>query len=54
METGLGAIYEDTDETHCRTNPESYRVRQGEVKKGDVVQAKMAPGGGHCMWIRPL
>ncbi|SHJ61925.1 alpha-glucosidase [Pseudozobellia thermophila] len=45
--------YEDTDETHFKNNPEAYRVRQGTVKKGDLVRAKMAPGGGHCMWIRP-
>ena len=45
--------YEDTPETHCKTNPEAYQVRVGALKKGDVVQAKMAPGGGHCMWIRP-
>ena len=47
------AFYEDTEETHCKTNPEAYQVRKGKVKKGDVVKAMMAPGGGHCMWIRP-
>jgi alpha-glucosidase len=46
-------FYEDTKETHCKTNPEAYQVRKGRVKKGDVVEAVMAPGGGHCMWIRP-
>lgn len=46
--------YEDTEETHGTTNPEAYRVRQGTVKKGDVVKAVMAPGGGHCMWIKPM
>lgn len=45
--------YEDTDETHFMDNPEAYRVREGTVKKGDTVNAKMVPGGGHCMWIRP-
>jgi alpha-glucosidase len=45
--------YEDTEETNCLTKPEAYRVRKGKVKKGDVVNAVMAPGGGHCMWIRP-
>lgn len=45
--------YEDTDETNFKTNPESYRVRKGTVKKGDVIDAKIAPGGGHCMWVRP-
>ncbi|MDW7692910.1 glycoside hydrolase family 97 catalytic domain-containing protein [Flammeovirgaceae bacterium SG7u.111] len=45
--------YEDTEETHCKTNPEAYRVRKGSVEKGEIVKAVMASGGGHCMWIRP-
>ncbi|WP_200978881.1 glycoside hydrolase family 97 protein [Echinicola sp. 20G] len=47
-------FYEDTEETHCKTNPEAYQVRKGTVKKGDIIKAVMAPGGGHCMWIRPF
>ncbi|MDE3742675.1 glycoside hydrolase family 97 protein [Maribacter polysaccharolyticus] len=46
-------FYEDTQETDSRTNPEAYQVRTATVMKGAVVQAKMVPGGGHCMWIRP-
>lgn len=46
-------FYEDTDETHCKTNPEAYQIRNAKVRKGDVIKAVMAPGGGHCMWIRP-
>lgn len=46
-------LYEDAPDTHCRTNPEAYQVRTIKVTKGDVVKAIMAPGGGHCMWIRP-
>jgi alpha-glucosidase len=46
--------YEDTEETHCKTNPEAYRIRKGTVKKGDELKAVLAPGGGHCMWIRPV
>ena len=45
--------YEDTKETNCKTNPEAYQVRKGTVKKGDEIKAVLAPGGGHCMWIRP-
>ncbi|MDF9799262.1 hypothetical protein OKW21_004525 [Catalinimonas alkaloidigena] len=44
--------YEDTYETHGKSNPEAYQIRKGTVRKGDIVKAKMAPGGGHCMWIR--
>ncbi|MBU2905132.1 glycoside hydrolase family 97 protein [Arenibacter algicola] len=46
--------YEDAPETHCKTNPEAYQVRNGKVKKDDVIRAIMAPGGGHCIWIRPV
>ena len=28
-------------------------IPNSKVKKGDVIKAVMAPGGGHCMWIRP-
>ena len=47
-------FYEDKEETHCKTNPEAYRVRKAKVKKDDVIKAIIAPGGGHCMWIRPV
>jgi alpha-glucosidase len=49
----LVTYYEDTPETHCKTNPEAYQIREGKIKKGDIINIKMAPGGGHCMWIRP-
>ena len=45
--------YEDTEDTDSKTNPEAYQVHTATVKKGDVIKAKMAAGGGHCMWIRP-
>ena len=45
--------YEDTKDTHGMKNPEAYQVRKGNIKKGDIIKAIMAPGGGHCMWIRP-
>jgi len=53
-QTYQATFYEDTKETHCKTNPEAYQIRKSEVKKGDLIQAKLAPGGGHCMWIRPM
>lgn len=46
-------FYEDTKETHCKTNPEAYQVRKANVKKGEIIKAELAPGGGHCMWIKP-
>ncbi len=42
-------FYEDTNETHFETNKESYQIRKTTLGNGDVVKAKLAPGGGHCM-----
>jgi len=46
-------FYEDTLESHYINNRESYRVRKGKATSADTIEARMAPGGGHCMWIRP-
>jgi len=35
------------------TQRELYQVRQIKVKQGDTISTRIAPGGGHCMWIRP-
>lgn len=35
------------------TKRELYQVRKMTVKQGDTITAQIAPGGGHCMWIRP-
>jgi len=45
--------YEDAPDSHYVTNREAYRIRHGTVKRGDTIQARLAPGGGHCLWIRP-
>ena len=44
-------FYEDADATDCKTNPEAYQVRKAEVTKGQIINAKLASGGGHCMYI---
>lgn len=35
------------------TKRELYQIRKMQVKQGDSISASIAPGGGHCMWIRP-
>lgn len=35
------------------TKRELYQIRNMTVQKGDKIAAHIAPGGGHCMWIRP-
>ena len=36
-----------------KTRRELYQVKKLTVKKGDTIPVVMAPGGGHCMWLRP-
>lgn len=44
-------LYEDTPETHYQHNREAYRVRAKQVTSEDIVEAILAPGGGHCMLL---
>ena len=37
----------------AKTKREHYQIRTDQVMKGDLISAQIAPGGGHCMWIRP-
>ncbi|MFC1764309.1 glycoside hydrolase family 97 catalytic domain-containing protein [Planctomycetota bacterium] len=36
-----------------KTRRELYQVKKITAQKGDTIPVTMAPGGGHCMWIRP-
>ncbi len=36
-----------------KTRRELYQVKKITANKGDVIPVVIAPGGGHCMWIRP-
>jgi alpha-glucosidase len=39
--------------TAQKTRRELYQVKTIIAKKGDTLPVVIAPGGGHCMWIRP-
>lgn len=39
--------------TATETKRERYQVKKMTAKKGDLIPVVIAPGGGHCMWIRP-
>lgn len=45
--------YEDAPESHYLDNKEAYRIQRVTVVRNGLIRAKLAPGGGHCMWIRP-
>jgi hypothetical protein len=46
-------LYEDGPNAHFKSNRESYQTKTIEVQKGDCITAKLAPGGGHCLYLRP-
>ena len=52
-ETYRATLYEDAPEAHYINNREAYRVKKIIVKHGDTVEAAMAPGGGHCVYLEP-
>lgn len=45
--------YEDAPDAHYQTNREAYRVRESRVASTDTIVAKLAPGGGHCLILKP-
>ncbi len=45
-------LYEDGQDSHYITNKDEYQIRRMQVRKGDIVNVQLAPGGGHCMWLR--
>ena len=47
-------IYKDAPDAHGIDNPEAYVITRTIVKKGDVIPAALALGGGHAMILRPV
>jgi len=51
----VATFYEDTSDTHFLNNKEAYRVRKNiPLEKGSEITIKMAPGGGHSIWLVPV
>jgi alpha-glucosidase len=46
-------LYQDAPDAHGVKNPEAYEIKTASVKRGDVIRAQMAVGGGHAMILRP-
>ncbi len=51
--TYQATLYEDAPDAHYLNNREAYTVRQQTVTNQSVIEAKMAPGGGHCIRLVP-
>lgn len=46
-------LYEDEPDAHYLHNREAFRVRVQAVRRGDILEARMAPGGGHSIYLEP-
>jgi alpha-glucosidase len=46
-------VFQDAGDAHYQTNRSAYTVGHREVTAGDTVEAQLAPGGGHCLMIKP-
>lgn len=44
-------MYEDAPQSHYITNREAYTIRKIQVKHGQTLPIRMAPGGGHCIYL---
>ena len=45
-------LYEDSGDAHYETHPTAYQIRTIEVKSGDVLTLRLAPGGGAAATIQ--
>ncbi|MEM6799137.1 MAG: glycoside hydrolase family 97 catalytic domain-containing protein [Planctomycetota bacterium] len=46
-------VCEDAPGAHFKTNREAYTTRTIDVDSTSVIDASLAPGGGHCLLISP-
>jgi alpha-glucosidase len=48
----VAQIYRDGDGADWKSNPHAIAIEKREVKRGDMVQLKLAPGGGEAIRLR--
>lgn len=49
----IATIFEDAADAHFMKKRNAYTVKKQEVSSTARIQARMVPGGGHCMIIEP-
>ncbi|MDZ8120038.1 glycoside hydrolase family 97 protein [Pontiella agarivorans] len=54
MENKKAALAAKRELVPVKTTRELYTIRKKIVRKDDVIRVKIAPGGGHNLWIRPV
>ena len=52
--TYRATLCEDAPDAHYQRNREAYGVRRCTVTAADTIEARLAPGGGHCMMLVPV
>ena len=52
--TYQASICEDAADAHYINNRQAYKVRKEVVTSSDMIEIKMAPGGGHCIKLTPV
>ncbi|MCH8515718.1 MAG: glycoside hydrolase family 97 protein [Cyclobacteriaceae bacterium] len=52
--TYKATIYRDADDANWETNPTAYTIEEREVKSGDVLEIKLAAGGGAAIAIKAI
>ncbi len=53
-QTYLATIYRDGEEAEWETNPYDYEIEEQKVSATDVLQLRMASGGGLAIEIKPV
>jgi alpha-glucosidase len=48
------SIFRDGDNAHWEFNPRPVTIEELEVRGGDSLPIRLAPGGGAAFWLRPL
>jgi alpha-glucosidase len=57
LETGrtyTAQIYKDAKDADYKTNPEAYIIEEKQVKQGDSLAVKLAPGGGMAVRFKAI
>lgn len=47
-------VYKDADDSHWKDNPMKYEIEKYDVEKNDLINLKLAPGGGTAIILKMI
>jgi hypothetical protein len=47
-------VYKDADDAHWKDNPMKYEIEKYDVKKDEIINLKLAPGGGAAIILKMI